>query len=151
VIVSRIRRSSGGTRHSFGEPDAELRHRYAACARVNAAFIAATRPGARVSDVFAAGVAAYAAAGFSDEWKLHHQGGALGYACRDYIADLGCPEVVQENQLFSWNPSLAGTKFEDSILVTSAGQEVLTEMSNWPSFEVVAGGRTFRCADILVR
>ena len=135
----------------FGEPDAELRRRYAACARVNAAFIAATRPGVVASDVFAAGVAAYAATGFPDEWKRHHQGGALGYACRDYIADHGCRAVVQENQLFSWNPSLAGTKVEDSILVTSAGQEVLTEMPNWPSLEVSAGGRTIRCADILVR
>jgi len=136
---------------SFGEPDAELRRRYAACARVNAAFIAATRPGAVASEVFAAGVAAYAATGFPDEWKRHHQGGAIGYACRDYIADHGCREVVQENQLFSWNPSLAGTKIEDTILVTSTGEEILTEMPSWPSLEVAVGGQTIRCADILVR
>ena len=136
---------------SFGAPDDELRRRYAACARVNAAFIAATRPGAVVSDIFAAGVAAYAEAGFPEEWKRHHQGGALGYACRDYIADHGCREVVQEQQLFAWNPSLAGTKVEDSILVSSRGQEILTEMPGWPALDVAVGERTVRCADILVR
>jgi Xaa-Pro aminopeptidase len=135
---------------SFGEPDAEFRRRYAACARVNAEFISATRPGAVASEIFARGVAAYAAGGYPDEWTKHHQGGALGYCCRDYIADASCGEVVQADQLFGWNPSIAGTKLEDTILVSREGQDILTEMPGWPSLEVEAGGRMIRCPDILV-
>jgi len=136
---------------SFGEPEAEFRRRYAACARVNAEFIDATRPGAVACDVFARGVAAYAAVGYPDEWPRHHQGGAMGYACRDYIADATCRKVVQENQLFGWNPSIAGTKLEDTILVTRQGQEILTEMPGWPRIEVQVNGRSMSCPDVLLR
>jgi Xaa-Pro aminopeptidase len=136
---------------TFGEPEPEFRSRYLACAKVNAALIAATLPGAVAADVFGAGVAAYGAVGYPEEWKRHHQGGALGYRCRDYVADATCREVVQEDQLFAWNPSIAGTKLEDSILVTRGGQEILTEMAGWPVLEVSAPGQTVRCADILVR
>jgi Xaa-Pro dipeptidase len=135
---------------SFGEPDAEFRERYAACARVNAEFISATRPGAVAAGIFARGVAAYAASGYPDEWTKHHQGGALGYCCRDYIADASCKEVVRSDQLFGWNPSIAGTKVEDTILVSGDGQEILTEMPGWPRLEVEAGGRVVSCPDILV-
>lgn len=136
---------------SFGEPGPEFRRRYAACARVNAEFVSATRPGAVGKEIFARGVAAYAAGGYPDEWTRHHQGGAMGYACRDWIADAACGKVVQERQLFGWNPSIVGTKVEDTILVTGQGQEVLTEMPGWPGLEVQVEGRTVRCADVLVR
>jgi antitoxin VapB len=136
---------------SFGDPGAEFRKRYAACARVNAEFIDGTRPGALACDVFARGVAAYAETGYPDEWTRHHQGGAMGYACRDYLADAGCRKVVQERQLFGWNPSILGTKIEDTILATSEGQEILTEMPSWPRLEVETGGRKIRCSDVLVR
>ena len=136
---------------SFGEPEPEFRKRYAACARVNGEFIHASRPGAIAGDVFARGVAAYAAVGYPDEWKEHHQGGAMGYACRDYIADATCRKVVQDGQLFGWNPSISGTKLEDTILVTRHGQEVLTEMPAWPRIEVRLNDRTTSCPDVLVR
>jgi Xaa-Pro dipeptidase len=136
---------------TFGEPGPDFRKRYAACARVNAEFISATRPGAVGSEIFARGVAAYAAAGYPDEWTRHHQGGAMGYACRDWIADATCRKVVQERQLFGWNPSIVGTKVEDTILATSQGQEILTDMPGWPGFDVEIGGKVVRCADILVR
>jgi Xaa-Pro dipeptidase len=136
---------------SFGEPEGEYRRRYAACAGVNAELISATRPGAMVSQIFARGVAAYAAGGYPDEWKQHHQGGALGYCCRDYLADAFCDKVVQADQLFAWNPSIAGAKLEDTILVTRDGQELLTDMPAWPRLEVKTGAGVVPCPDILVR
>jgi len=49
---------------------------------------------------------AYAAAGFPDEWKLHHQGGSCGYNPRDRIGTPGNPTKIFDNQGFAWNPSI---------------------------------------------
>ena len=66
----------------FGALPDELRRKQQACAEVDATFIAATRPGARLGDVFAQAQAAYARTGFADEWQLHHQGGPAAYEPR---------------------------------------------------------------------
>lgn len=135
----------------FSPVDDELRRRHLAVCGVDAAFIQATVPGARVSSVFAAGLAAYEAAGYGEEWKLHHQGGATGYAGRDYKGTLSCPEVVQPWQAFAWNPSITGTKSEDTMLATPDGPEVLSGSPDWPLVEAEAGGRLLGRPDILVR
>lgn len=112
--------------------------------RVEQAFFDATRPGARLDEVFAAGAAAYAAAGFdADEWRRHHQGGPTGYAGRDPRATPDTTDVVQEHHAFAWNPSAPGVKVEDTVLVTSGGVEVLTVDPRWP---VVSFGGSARPA-----
>lgn len=106
---------------------------------VEAAFFAATRPGARLDEVFAAGCRGYADAGFaSDEWQRHHQGGPTGYAGRDPRATAETRDLVRERQAFAWNPSAPGAKVEDTVLVSSAGLEVLTVDARWPT--VTVGG-----------
>jgi Xaa-Pro aminopeptidase len=99
---------------------------------VEAAFLDATVPGARVGDVFAAGVAAYG----DDEWTLHHQGGPTGYESRDYLATHDSDALVVENQAFAWNPSVPSLKVEDTVLATSSGLEVLTVDARWPTTTV---------------
>jgi Xaa-Pro dipeptidase len=131
----------------FGEPHEELRRRHAAVAAVDAAMIQATRPGAPAGAVFRAGMAAYAEHGFPDEWRRHHQGGATGYAGREYRATPETQHVVRDGQAFAWNPSIAGTKSEDTVLVTAQGAEVLTVTPDLPHLAV--GGMTR--PDILVR
>jgi antitoxin VapB len=81
--------------------------------------------------------AAYAGAGYADEWQLHHQGGACGYEGRDYIGTPTCREVVANNQAFAWNPSISGAKSEDTVLVTDKGFEVLTLADGWPMWTFV--------------
>ena len=61
--------------------------------------------------------------GLSEEYKLHHQGGAIGYFGRDYKATAATKELVRENQGFAWNPSITGTKSEDTMIATSAGAD----------------------------
>ena len=102
-------------------PDA-VRRKAEACARVDATFIARTRPGARLGDVFHAAMDAYAAGGYPDEWQMHHQGGPASYAPRDFTVTPDSAEVVAENQAYAWNPSIAGVKSEDTILVGSCGK-----------------------------
>jgi antitoxin VapB len=79
---------------------------------------------------------AYAETGFPDEWHLHHQGGPAGYEAREYIATPDSADVVSIGQAYAWNPSITGTKSEDTILVGEADNEVLTAIENWPTLPV---------------
>jgi antitoxin VapB len=124
----------------FGGIDDDLRRRHDAVCAVDAALHDATRPGARWCDALRAATDAYAAAGYADEWKLHHQGGPMGYELRDFTATPTETRRVQPDQLVGWNPSITGTKSEDTIL---SGGEILTAMDDWPA----CGERP----DILVR
>jgi Xaa-Pro aminopeptidase len=124
----------------FGPLRGDLARRHAAVRQVDAALHAATKPGARWCDVLATGIRAYAEYGFAEEWKLHHQGGPMGYECRDFLATPTETRRVAEQQHAGWNPSITGTKSEDTLLSTG---ETLTAMPDWP----LAGGRP----EILVR
>ncbi len=117
----------------FGPLPDELQSKQAALAGVDAAFIHATRPGRTLGEIFAEGQQAYAAAGYPDEWRLHHQGGLAGYLPREAIARPGLPDGVRPGQAYAWNPSITGTKSEDTILVGETGNEILTAIPGWPS------------------
>ncbi len=135
----------------FGEPPTELRDKHAACCYVDACLNLETVPGASVREVFAKGVAAYEETGHPDEWRLHHQGGATGYAAREYKGLPDSEETVLENQAFAWNPSITGTKSEGTIITTESGQRFLTEPAGWPTLTVEYEGTTLERPDILVR
>jgi antitoxin VapB len=136
----------------FGEPPEDLKRRHHAVCAVDAAMMKATVPGKAASAVFAEAQAAYAANGFPDEWQFHHQGGAIGYQPREYIATPSSGQIVQAHQAFAWNPSVRGTKSEDTVLVGEAGFELLTAPSSaWPVVPVELGGETIPRADILVK
>lgn len=125
----------------FGPLPEEVRRKQDACARVDATFIARTRPGARLRDVFRAGVEAYAAVGFPGEWQLHHQGGPAGYEPREVIATPSAAHAVHVGQVYAWNPSITGVKSEDTILVGEQDNEVLTAIAGWPMITVEVGGK----------
>jgi len=135
----------------FGKLPAELRRRQQAVVTVDAAFICNTRVGTPVREIFRRGLAAYAEQGFADEWKFHHQGGPCGYQARDYVGTPAAPGVVLENQAYAWNPSITGTKSEDTILATTKGPEILTAARDWPMLEAHCDGETVFRPDILVR
>jgi Xaa-Pro aminopeptidase len=112
---------------SFGPAPDELVRLVRATAEVDAAYLGASRPGATLGDAFAAGADAYAAQGFPDEWRLHHQGGLTGYRGREVFAVPGEPARIPSCAALAWNPSITGgAKSEDTILVTDGGIEVLT-------------------------
>lgn len=134
----------------FGELPDDLRRRHNAVCTVDAAMIAATRPGQPAASVFARAVDAYAAQGFDGEWQFHHQGGATGYQPREYIATPECKETIADGQAFAWNPSIRGTKSEDTVLVTADGFTNLTATSaDWPTVEIEVDGQSVPRADIL--
>jgi Xaa-Pro aminopeptidase len=124
----------------FGRLPDDLRRKTEAVARIDAVFFATTRPGRTLGDVFERARAAYAETGFANEWRLHHQGGAIGYEARESIGVPGMADVVQVGQTYAWNPSITGAKSEDTILVGKDGNEVLTVIPGWPVIPVELPG-----------
>jgi len=143
VVQQRVLLVAGATRWGlnasasravyFGQLPDELRRKQHGCALVDLAFTNATKPGATAGDIFAAGAKAYADAGFPGEWRLHHQGGAAGYAGREWTITPGGTEVVQAAQSFAYNPSITGTKSEDTFVLHSDGAaDFLSVTGHWP-------------------
>jgi Xaa-Pro dipeptidase len=133
----------------FGKLPAELKKRYEDCVYVDSVLMANTIPGKPVLDAFTAGLAAYKEKGFEKEYELHHQGGSIGYQGRDYKVNFKSTEVVQENQGFTWNPSITGTKSEDVMLATSKGALLITRPVIYPKLRMSAGGQSFERPAIL--
>jgi Xaa-Pro aminopeptidase len=136
---------------SFGPLSDELRSKHNAVCAVDTCFIGETKIGAKVADIFAKALQVYSDTGFGEEWKLHHQGGATGYAPRDYRGGLNSPHSVLPNQAFAWNPSITGTKSEDTIIATPCGTEILSPATDWPMLHIAHAGEAIARADILVR
>jgi antitoxin VapB len=133
----------------FGTLPADLRRKAEAVASVDATMIAATRPGRTMSEVFRRAKATYVETGFSEEWQLHHQGGPAGYEPREALATSASIEPILVGQTYAWNPSITGTKSEDTILVGTQGNEILTEMVDWPSIDIQVDGQVFKRPAIL--
>lgn len=127
----------------FGRMPEDLRKKAEAVAYVDAAMIAATRPGVSFGKILDKCKAAYVKCGYPDEWQLHHQGGAAAYEPREYLVMPTSTEVVKEGQVFAWNPSITGTKSEDSIQVGEHENEILTSIPDWPVLEIKIAGKTF--------
>lgn len=117
----------------FGPLSDEVKRKAAACAKVDAVFINSTRPGQSLGDIFDTAIKTYGEAGFPDEWKKHHQGGAAGYEPREFLAIPGSLDRVVAGQAYAWNPSITGYKSEDTILVGEDHNEILTEIPGWPT------------------
>jgi Xaa-Pro dipeptidase len=124
---------------SFGAPPPELERLVRAAAEVDAAVLAACRPGATLGELFDVLARAYEEKGFPEEWRRHHQGGLTGYRGREVFAVPGDPTRLPEACAVAWNPSVTGGgKSEDTALVTSAGVEVLTRTPDLPELDTAA-------------
>jgi Xaa-Pro aminopeptidase len=133
----------------FGRLPDELRRKAETLAQVDAAFVAATRPGQTLGQVFDQAVLAYKATGFADEWRLHHQGGPAGYEPREYIATPASTDLVVVGQAYAWNPSITGVKSEDTILVGDEESEVMTAIDGWPMLPVMVSGKEYARPGVL--
>jgi Xaa-Pro aminopeptidase len=135
---------------SLGAVSEELRQKHAAVTAIDACFIANSRPGSSAGAIFNRAVAAYESAGYADEWKKHHQGGMTGYSAREYVATPETGDVVRAHQAFAWNPSITGTKSEDTILTGESENEILTHTGSYEYVECKFKGTAFLRPDILI-
>lgn len=133
----------------FGELPEELRREYEANVFIDCIMMAHSRPGIPAKEVLQNGIDAYEEKGYPEEWKFHHQGGSIGYTGRDYRVNFKTPDIIQENQAFTWNPSIAGTKSEDTILATSKGPEMITHPILYPTLSLTVAGISFSRPAIL--
>lgn len=57
--------------------------------------------------------------------------------------------MIQEHQAFTWNPSITGTKSEDTILATAGGPEMITRPVCYPTLSMEGSGVRFTRPAIL--
>jgi Xaa-Pro aminopeptidase len=132
-----------------GQTSSELKEKTEAAAFVNAKLLAATRPGATGADLYQVAKGAYDEAGFPGEIDKHHQGGATGYRTRDWVAHPTSGDIVKLDQAFAWNPSVTGTKVEETVIVTDEGVETLTTSGKFPTLTHSIDGREYRSPGVL--
>ena len=135
---------------SAGPPDATLVARTAATGVVFGKLIDGTRPGISGRELFEIAARAYGDVGFSGEETRHHQGGAIGYRSREWVAHPSSREVVQPRQAFAWNPSITGSKVEDTALVSGDSVELITTSPGWPTLPTADGRHSIGAAGVLV-
>ena len=127
----------------FGKAATELKKQFAQNLELENRMIAATQVGKPMSAAFHTALAAYREYGFPEEWKLHHQGGSMGYYARDIKVVAETQDIVEENQAFCWNPSITGTKTEDGFIATSKGPIMISHPVVFPKVMQNIGGVHF--------
>jgi Xaa-Pro dipeptidase len=133
----------------IGAVPAELQSKTEASARIFARMISVTRASVTGAQLYQTAAKAYAGEGFADEIRRHHQGGATGYKTRDWVAHPKSREVVFQNQAFAWNPTITGTKAEETFVLTNGGAKILTASPNFPQIAVEIDGFKYLSPGIL--
>ncbi len=118
---------------------------------IDCTFMAASKPGKTFVSALEKGRNAYSALGYADEFDKHHQGGPIGYQGRDYRVGFDTPGVISSHQAFCWNPSITGTKSEDTVICTSDGVIPVTKPVLFPSVRIEAEGMSFERPAMLVK
>lgn len=124
---------------------------YRAAVHIMTQFQAATIPGRTVSDILEESKSWYSNAGFEESWKEFHQGGAIGYRHREYVAYPYSSNTIQPNQAFAWNPMIRGVKAQDTFIVHGDSTETLTVSQDWPKIQIEINGSVYSQPGILVR
>jgi antitoxin VapB len=135
----------------FGPMAEQLANNFSVVAHVNARVQSATRSGATADELFNTIKDAYTEAGAPGGEQGHHQGGAIGYWEREWIARPGGSETVMVPQTFAWNPSLRGAKCEDTQLLIDDHLETLTSTPNLPEVVTELNGKRYITAGVLLR
>jgi Xaa-Pro dipeptidase len=134
----------------FGQPAPKLANQFEQNLEIENRMIAATEIGKPMAAVFETALAGYRRSGFPQEWKLHHQGGSMGYYGRDIKVTSETKDTVQENQAFCWNPTITGTKTEDGFIATSRGPVMISHPVVFPQIEQQINGLLFVRPGMLV-
>jgi Xaa-Pro dipeptidase len=128
----------------------ELRRKHDAVCAIDVVLNSGTVAGRPVNAIFNEAVEEYRRQGFATEWQLHHQGGPTGYQGRSYRGTPTETRTVLANQAFAWNPSITGTKSEDTIMAATGEQGIeflSSPTKRWPTLIVERNKSRYRRAD----
>ena len=135
----------------FGKIPENLRRKHEAVCKVDTALITGSVPGRTLGEILQGGIAAYRETGFPEEWLKHHQGGLIGYNPREKKATLKEALVIRQNMAVAWNPSITGTKSEDTVLILPDGPRNVTRTGRFPVIRASWKGKVFERPLILER
>ena len=126
------------TRTALFFPDKKFEAQYKKNIEIDAEILHATLKENSIGDVFSKIENAYMSYGYKNEWMLHHQGGIAGYNGREIIAVPGLSFEIGDNMAFAWNPTITGTKSEDTYIRTPNNMELISMDNNttWPYTEI---------------
>ncbi len=111
--------------------------------------ISASRPGVSMGGVFQQAQQAYASAGFPKNGTCITRAAWQATSHGEIVAAPGTPNPVEIGQAYAWNPSITGTKSEDTILVAADSNQVLTQIDGWPLREIQIGAQSVLRPEIL--
>lgn len=135
---------------SFGEVPEDIRKKYESLLKIDATYITNTKAGNKVRDILQKTYDVYSQEGYEADFHLHHQGGALGYLTRDYCVNFRNEEEVLDHQGFSWNPTIAGVKLEDTYIVNGDKQIIVSDTDTWKYRNIEVDGKVIRRPEILI-
>jgi len=135
----------------FGPVPDSLLTQYRNNVEIECVMIANTKIGTEVRAPLLAGLEVYKSLGLPEEWKLHHQGGAMGYYARDIRVTPESTDLICRNQAFCWNPTISGTKSEDGFIITPDGPQMITKPILFPTIKLEVAGQEFVKPAILAR
>jgi len=129
-----------------------IREQHEKNCRIDAKIISLSRPGVKMDELFSGIEKAYDAEGYPDEWMLHHQGGLAGYKSRELVCTPNTRYTLMEGNCIAWNPTITGTKSEDTAIVLKGANEICSfpPSSQWPELEFQFNGVTIRRPDIIL-
>jgi Xaa-Pro aminopeptidase len=133
----------------FGKMPDGLRRASDAVAQIASICLEATRPGKSLGEIFRMAIQTYTALGFADEWRVHHQGGAVGYEPREFFVTPDSTETVVEGQAYVWNPSIGLARSVDTVLVGESDNEILTASDSWVQLPVRVADRVVNRPTVL--
>lgn len=136
---------------SFSALPDDINKKYNTLLKIDATYILNTRAGELSRDILKKAYNIYKETGYEKDFHLHHQGGALGYLTRDYCTNFDTEDRVLDHQGYSWNPTIAGVKIEDTYVIKGNTQDIITYSGDWVYRDVTINGQTIRRPDILIQ
>ena len=135
---------------SYGKPDKEIAARMKKTQYIFASMQNMMEDGMAYNEYFLKVQKLYDEAGWPGEWKMHHQGGPTGYGCREFVVTPDTKGALREGQAYAWNPTILGTKCEETTYLKDGKVEILTRTKDWPCTVVETEYGSLDAADILI-
>lgn len=70
-------------------------------------------------------------------------------AVENFVVTPSTEGIIKEGQAYAWNPTIQGTKCEETTYLKDGKIDILTRTEQWPCFAISTKHGDFQVADIL--